>query len=489
MLLTSRYTWFIGVFIVSCLILAVSYSEFFLEKGHTVHKVALGVYAACLAGMLVLVLFPAYMLRPFGFTFDRVNLIPLRSIRSLFTNPKEVLRNLLLFMPFGFFSVLHDRAKAGRRLLNVLWKTALTSVCMEALQACIGRVPDIDDVIINTMGGMIGGLACVIWYKTKLDRTQLGEKIMPELPKKWRGRLAIPQISFIVLLCYGVALISANAVLTRDKSSSYTAVIGGEAVELSLEATSALLMDAETDEVIFALNAQEAIYPASTLKLLTCLTALDIAGPEDEIRVGSELLMIDMDCSRAGIKMGTTYTLRELLGAALLPSGADACYAIGVYCGCRLLNDEDASKTDAIAAFVEAENAKLVQIGALDTTVKNIEGLDEEGQLTTAEDLTKIAKAVLENRELAQIVGMENMTIGPEEDRITMVNTNQILDSQSDYYDPDFIGIKTGSTSKAGNCLMGAFERNGKKYITIVMNSGYEGKFADTIKLSKLISA
>lgn len=155
--------------------------------------------------------------------------------------------------------------------------------------------------------------------------------------------------------------------------------------------------------------------------------------------------------------MGTNYSLRELFYGALLPSGADACYTIAVHCGRILRNDASASNESALEAFMDAENEKLKSLGAHQTTLKNVEGIDEDGQLTTAEDLCIIAGAILDHPILSEICATDLVEIGPENDRILLTNTNKTVCKNSEFYLPDFIGIKTGSTSHAGICLISAF--------------------------------
>lgn len=487
MLITSRSFWFAAVFVFAAAMIMIRYWKFMSERGHGIHKIALVLYAVYLSAMIVLVLYPAYMLRPFRFSTERVNIVPFRSLNRFLTNPLEPIENIILFIPFGFFSVLNDKVKAGRRILNAVWRSALLSIGFEVFQLWISRVSDIDDVIVNTLGGLIGALICVAWHKTRLDHTRIGEKIMPELPKRWRGRIAVPRVSAIVLICYSIALLSVNAVLTHQNSTDLTANIHGHESHFSIEAKNAMLFERGTGEILFAEQADDAIYPASAVKLVTCLTALDIAGPDTLITPGSELMAIPFDCSRAGIKMGMEYTLRELICGALLPSGADACYTMGIYCGRQLLDDPSASNEAALEAFINAANEKLRSLGAQYTLVKNVEGIDEEGQLTTAKDLCVITGAVLDTPILAEICAAASVEIGPENDRILLVNTNKMVCSDSDFFLPDFIGVKTGATSCAGNCLIGAFARGGETYITIIMNSGYDGKFTDTKTLHDLV--
>lgn len=487
MLITSRFFWCALVFVASFLVFWTKYKRFFTEKGHTIHKVMLGVYSLYLGTLFVLILFPTYMLRPFHFDASRMNLIPFRGIDRLRTDPLELLGNLLLFVPFGFFSVFNDTGKAGRRILNVALRAFVFSALMEFLQLFIGRVTDIDDVIINTLGALLGGTLSVVWHKSRLDHSQLGSKVMPQLPRRWRGKIAVPMLSIVMLICYGVGLLGVNAFITRDRSQIYTARVHGRATDFTLEAKNAALWDRAEQKMLFSHDADAPIYPAATMRLVLGLTVMDIADPDDQITAGKEILRTPMDCSIAGIRMGTTYTVRELLAAALIPSGADACYTLAKHCGQVLLGDPEAPVKDALEAFIAAANEKLQHIGAVHTRMCNLDGLDDANQQTTVNDLCLIAGAVLDDPLLSALCSAPEMEIGPDDDRITLKNTNMMLHTDSEFYAENFIGVKTGSTSRAGNCLIGAFRKNGKECITVVMHSGYNGKYVDTMTLAGLV--
>ena len=215
--------------------------------------------------------------------------------------------------------------------------------------------------------------------------------------------------------------------------------------------------------------------------MLTALTVLDIADAEEKVTVGTEIYIPPLDCSRASLEYGMTLTIRELLEGLLLPSGADAAYALGVYCGRKLEGNSELSYEEAIASFVAAMNRKAEEIGAADTTAVNVVGLDAKGQLTTCADILKIAKVFLAHPLLAEICHLATDRITSEEGKtIWLSNTNKMLHEESEYYNEDVEGVKTGTTNRAGNCLVSVFTVSGEEYLCIVMNSSYYGKFIDT---------
>lgn len=203
-----------------------------------------------------------------------------------------------------------------------------------------------------------------------------------------------------------------------------------------------------------------------------------------------EIYIPPLDASRAGLEYGMTLTVRDLLAGLLLPSGADAAYALGVFCGRRLTGSDQSSHNDAIAAFVAAMNKKAEEIGAAHTRAVNVVGLDAQGQLTTAEDILIIAKAFLDDAVLSEICGLPADRITSREGKtVSLKNTNKMLIGSSGYYNEHVSGVKTGTTSRAGNCLVSLFTIEHDRYLCVVMKSSYYGKFTDTQKLYEACAA
>lgn len=264
-----------------------------------------------------------------------------------------------------------------------------------------------------------------------------------------------------------------------------------QAGPLDLEAKNVLLVrlteDLKTDEILYDRGSEESIYPASTLKMLTALTVLDIADPEEKAWVGLEYFMIPFDSSRAGLHIPMRLSVRDLLEGLLLPSGADAAYTLAAYCGKKLEEDKEFSPTEAIDRFVDAMNLKAADLGAEHTTAVNVDGYDAQGQMSTAQDLLVIAQAFLRQPLLAEICAMPEAEMDSEMGSIiTVRNSNEMLQEDSAYYIKDVTGIKTGTTSLAGSCLVSEFNIQGDKYVCIVMNSSCYGRYSDTRKLYEM---
>ena len=202
-------------------------------------------------------------------------------------------------------------------------------------------------------------------------------------------------------------------------------------------------------------------------------------------------MMMQQDASRAWLNQGDMLTIRQLLIALLLPSGNDAAYTLAVHTGRKIAQDDNLTETQAVEVFMEAVNEKAKSLGAVNSNFVVPDGYDADGQYTTAVDLAMIADACLDNACIAQLIGTyrsyEKWTSGRE---VTYYNTNQLLDSSSPFYYPEAIGIKTGSTGLAGDCLVSAAEINGKTYICVVMGAATsDARYQDSIQIYDAIKS
>ena len=224
--------------------------------------------------------------------------------------------------------------------------------------------------------------------------------------------------------------------------------------------------------------------PASTAKMITALTVLDYCSPDDEMRVGAEIEMMHDDSSRAWLMKGDTLTVRQLLIALMLPSGNDAAYTLAVNTGKKITGDNGLSNAQSIDVFMDKVNQKAKSLGAENSNFVVPDGYDADGQYTTAYDLAIIAEACLDDPCISDIVATyssyERWTNGRE---VTYKNTNELLNPGSKYYRPEVIGLKTGTSSLGGTCIVSAAVINGNTYICAVMGSTEDDRFQDSIDI------
>ncbi|MCR5837313.1 MAG: D-alanyl-D-alanine carboxypeptidase [Lachnospiraceae bacterium] len=260
--------------------------------------------------------------------------------------------------------------------------------------------------------------------------------------------------------------------------------------ESNLVAKGAILVDYDSKEVIYEKNADVMMAPASTTKLATAITAVNLLDMDEEIVVGNEVNLIAADSSKAGFKKGEKLTFKELLEGLLLSSGNDAAYIIAKAGGEKLLNDNIAydgteiTTDQCIKRFVYEMNKNVTDIGAKNSNFTTPDGYDEAEQYTTAEDLSKIAIVALENENLKSIFSMTKAKVKGHD----FVTTNELLLKDSSFFYKYAIGMKTGSTDAAGKCLVSAATKDGRTCISVVLNSNADGRYEDSLKLLKFFA-
>lgn len=253
---------------------------------------------------------------------------------------------------------------------------------------------------------------------------------------------------------------------------------------VNIMARNAIVINADTNAVLYQKNGTDRIAPASTAKMITALTALDYCSPDDEMRVGAEIEMIHDDSSRAWLMQGDILTVRQLLIALMLPSGNDAAYTLAVNTGKKIAEDNSLSDARSIDVFMDKVNKKAKSLGAKNSNFVVPDGYDADGQYTTAYDLTIFAKACLDDPYISEIVASdksyEKWPCGRE---VTYNNTNELLNPDSSYYQPEVIGLKTGTSSLGGACVVSAAVIDGNTYICAVMGSTKKARFQDSINI------
>lgn len=243
-----------------------------------------------------------------------------------------------------------------------------------------------------------------------------------------------------------------------------------------LTAESAFLLDVETAKVLYEKNADQAMAPASTTKIMTALLLLETAELGEVVIVGEEVGKVRPNSSVAKLKPGDRLTVAELVYALLLPSGNDAAYTTAVFVGRRISGFEHLSIDEAVEVFVALMNKRAKELGAVNSNFVVPDGYDTPGHVSTARDLALIAFAAVENDFIRQVAAT------PEYhwQGIRWGNTNRLL--QQDYpnaYYPWATGFKTGYTSKAGHCLVATAKGGGRELIGVILKSTQGRRWLD----------
>ena len=226
-------------------------------------------------------------------------------------------------------------------------------------------------------------------------------------------------------------------------------VVRAEKAVPKVSAASAVLMDAGTGRVLYEKDGHTRRLIASTTKLMTALVALE-SGHDLGETVTIDRAWTGAEGSSIYLRPGEEVTLEALLYGMLLRSGNDAALAVAGHCG------------GTVEQFVARMNRKAQELGMEDSSFANPNGLNAERHYSSAWDMALLARACLENEELAKIVSTKSITLGTR----TFTNHNKLL-----WRYEGCIGLKTGYTEKAGRTLVSAARRDGLTLICVTLNA------------------
>lgn len=217
----------------------------------------------------------------------------------------------------------------------------------------------------------------------------------------------------------------------------------------SVSARSAIVMDADTGEVVYEREADRRSLIASTTKIMTAVVVLEHCAPKKIVTVPPEATGVEG--SSIYLREGEQISVRELLYGMLLHSGNDAAVALALAC------------SGSVAEFAALMNLKAQQLRMMNTHFENPNGLDGESHYSTARDLAILTKYALKNETFAEIVRTRSIRIGER----CLTNHNRLLWTLE-----GALGVKTGYTRAAGRILVSAAERNGRRLIAVTINDG-----------------
>ncbi len=286
---------------------------------------------------------------------------------------------------------------------------------------------------------------------------------MEKTSSKKNKYLKAVALSMALLLCLGGFFIfieqrdtGSHAADSTDSAES-TLFLSGNNYSLpapSVSAKSAVLIEAQSGEVIFAKNADTRLPMASTTKIMTALVAIENADISKVVSVSPQA--VGVEGSSVYLYPEEKLTLEDLLYAMLLESANDAAAAIAIEVG------------GDIESFAEMMNKKALDMGLSDTHFENPHGLDGETHYTTARELALIAREAMSNQEFREIVSTYKKTIPLNETEGVrlLLNHNKLLRSYE-----GAVGVKTGFTKKSGRCLVSAAERDGLGFIAVTLGA------------------
>ena len=221
-----------------------------------------------------------------------------------------------------------------------------------------------------------------------------------------------------------------------------------------IRSKAAVVLDASSGDVLYAKNPDEALFPASTTKLVTALVVLDNITDLSRV-VTISRKAANTPPTRVGFKAGDEVTVDALLHAMLIKSANDAAVALA----------EAVSGSEE--EFVKLMNDKAAELGATNTRYINANGLPGDNQQITARDLSKIMSEAIRRPELMEILTTREMEVATQSGKTKYIrNTDKLL-----WSDEDILGGKTGYTRQAMHCFVCAGARQSETIIVAVLGA------------------
>jgi len=218
-----------------------------------------------------------------------------------------------------------------------------------------------------------------------------------------------------------------------------------------VQASSGVLMDATTGKILWSMNPDKPMAPASLTKVLTALIALEKGHLQDKIKIGPNPPRVEG--TRVYLVEGEEVTLENLLYAMMLNSGNDAALAIAEHFG------------GSQEGFARIMNEKAAQVGAKNSHFVSPNGLSSPEHYTTSRDLAIITRAAMKNPDFRKIVATKTRPWNGQEWQTTLINQNKLL-----WKYPWASGVKTGYTREARNTLIASATRDGQSLIVVLLD-------------------
>lgn len=262
---------------------------------------------------------------------------------------------------------------------------------------------------------------------------------------------------FASFMCTVVIALTAFCVPFNAQAAEYT-----PNVKIYADAYMLISLDDDSHPVVAQKNADKRKYPASLTKIVTAMVTINKVKDLSQKTVASKTAIeaiYGTGAQVAGLKIGQSYTIEELLYLTMVHSACDACEVLAEFV------------SGSIPAFVDEMNSWVQSLGCKDTHFVNPDGLHDPEHYTTASDMAKITLEAMKNDVFNKISSTQQYKFG----KLNLIHTNYMLDKfHITYYYQYAQGIKTGSTEEAGYCVITKASKGGYNYLAIVMDSPIE---------------
>ncbi len=249
-------------------------------------------------------------------------------------------------------------------------------------------------------------------------------------------------------------------------------------------ADSAILLDVDSNKVLYEKNSKNLMYPASTTKLLTAILVVEHCSDlSQKVNISYYAVnSVPYTYSTANIQPGEQFSIKDLLNALLIESANEAAYALAEYVsneGNNYLTDESQTTRllfeSSMASFSTMMNEKAKQLGCNNTNFVNPNGIHNENHYSTAYDLMLIGKYAYSNSIIRAICqktqfSLPNTNIYNGEIR-TFKTTNALLRIDKPGFYAYANGLKTGYTDAAQSCIIASANKGDRNLIAVILHS------------------
>lgn len=244
-------------------------------------------------------------------------------------------------------------------------------------------------------------------------------------------------------------------------SSVSTNSIAGWPQGPEITSEAAVILEDSTNTILYAKNMDAALFPGSTVKIMTCLLALENSSLTDQVTMtATGVSGVTDGGANISAQLDEVFTMEQCLYAVMVSSANDIALQVAEHI------------SGSVEAFVEKMNARAAELGCTNTVFTNPTGLPDENQHTTAHDMALIMKAAIDNEAFGPIASAISYNIPATNvsgggralsSKFTMTNP-----AVSGYYE-GCLGGKEGYTQASGSTLVCAAERNGMRLIAVVL--------------------
>lgn len=260
----------------------------------------------------------------------------------------------------------------------------------------------------------------------------------------------------------GETTADAPAQTDADPSVVITNGIDGWPKASDISSTAAVVMETSTNTVLYSKNADQPLYPASAVKIMTCLLALENSSLDDQVTMtATGVSGVTDGGANISAQLDEVFTMEQCLYAIMVASANDIALQVAEHVG------------GSVDAFVQSMNTRAQELGCTDTVFTNPTGLPDENQHTTAHDMALIMETAMNNETFRTIASTTSYTLPATNmsggERV-LTNSFTMINSASDGYYDACIGGKEGYTEASGSTLVCEASKNNMNLVCVVLN-------------------